>query len=573
MACASPCQLQLVAHDARRPQHACCAARAARHHARTKRQYFGEQGCRCGAGKQRLGRWAVGYSPRHLAHLPSAALQTPHGITRIPAIPHDYNTATPHPAKARHLSIMARNNIYQLTVLNEDGTIVPLQDIEHALTAIVADAKKADGEPVGVMTAYGRDEWTRAREHLLSVSPRNRQSLNSIEDSLFSVCLDSSVLPLPKSHADVAHPCTPASVDAHARNISGAGRAGLNRWFDKAVTIIIEPNGRAGLNGEHSPCDALIPSIVVEYALGEPCPPPDQPFPTVPAVSTAASTSAPLFEKLEWVLDATTKADIQAALTVARTISAESDIGELWFDDFGTTWIKKVAKQSPDAFLQQVLQLAFSKVKGVQVPTYETASTRLFKHGRTDVIRSFSNESYEFVKAVRNGKPAADVYRLLTAATTAHNNQTKASSMGKGVDRHLTGLRLVYDANEDGPLPAEGAAEANSRFWSGARLLFGDELLAESQGWKLSTSGLSAGDRLAGTGFGSGYLDGYGINYLAGANLLKFGIESKHPAPHGQGESGENPTNQLAKAIVQSLQYLREVCEKEAPATSEGSKL
>jgi carnitine O-acetyltransferase len=498
------------------------------------------------------------------------------GITRIPAIPHDYNTATPHPTQARHLTVIARNNFYELRVLEEDGTIVPLQEIEDALKGIIADARKADGKPVGILTADGRDEWTRAREHLLATSPRNRKTINSIEDSLFSLCLDSSVLPLPTDHPDVAHHCTPASVDAHARNGSGAGRMGTNRWFDKAVSIIVEPNGRASLMGEHSPCDALIPSIVAEYALAEPSPPPSEPLPSdsLTGVSNATSSSStPLFQKLDWDVDSKTEANIKAAFSVARDISRESDIGELWFDDFGTQWIKKVAKQSPDAFIQQVLQLAFSKVKGFQVPTYETASTRLFRHGRTDVIRSFSKESYELVKAVRQGKSGAEVYKLLSQATAAHNAQTKASSTGRGVDRHLTGLRLVYDAAEDGALPAEGSASANTGFWAGAKLLFGDDLLGESQGWKLSTSGLSAGDKLAGTGFGSGYLDGYGINYLAGGNLLKFGIESKHPPPDGQGESGEDPTHQLATAIVESLRYFKTICEKEAPPSSEGSKL
>ncbi|CAE6415773.1 hypothetical protein BN14_05785 [Rhizoctonia solani AG-1 IB] len=58
--------------------------------------------------------------------------------------------------------------------------------------------------------------------------------------------------------------------------------------------------------------------------------------------------------------------------------------------------------------------------------------------------------------------------------------------------------------------------------------LFDDELFAKSAEWKLSTSGLSAGDRFLGTGFGTVWPDGYGINYLAGAKLIKFGIESKH---------------------------------------------
>lgn len=42
--------------------------------------------------------------------------------------------------------------------------------------------------------------------------------------------------------------------------------------------------------------------------------------------------------------------------------------------------------------------------------------------------------------------------------------------------------------------------------------LFEDECYAKSQEWKLSTSGLSAGIKFMGTGFGTGWPDGYGIN-------------------------------------------------------------
>lgn len=221
----------------------------------------------------------------------------------------------------------------------------------------------------------------------------------------------------------------------------------------------------------------------------------------------------------------------------------------LWFDEYGAEWMKKVGKQSPDAFIQMALQLAYATIAGRQTATYETASTRLYKRGRTDVIRSFSSEAYAFVKAVRDGKPSKEVYELLSKATQAHNAQTRASSTGAGIDRHLTGLRLVYNNSVDessGGMPS----------------LLSDPLFAESQTWKLSTSGLSAGDRFAGTGFGCGYEDGYGINYLAGASLLKFGIESKHSGK-------ETSTTEFAKQVVEALRFMRGVCEREAPKDGE----
>lgn len=59
------------------------------------------------------------------------------------------------------------------------------------------------------------------------------------------------------------------------------------------------------------------------------------------------------------------------------------------------------------------LQLAYRKMHGHGTPTYETASTRLFAHGRTDVIRTYSEDSQNFTEAVVAGssKVSAGVHR------------------------------------------------------------------------------------------------------------------------------------------------------------------
>lgn len=472
-----------------------------------------------------------------------------YGITRIPALPHDWNTEPPHPTKAKHVTIIARDNFYSLEVLNDDGTTKDLADIEKSLWDIVNDAQQTDGPGVGVLTSNERDAWAKAREHLIVSSSVNAASVRDIEDSLFAVCLDSSNVGLPHNHPPPPHKASPASVDAHARNTSGAARSGHNRWYDKALTLTLEPNGRAGMMGEHSPCDALIPSIVADFAAAEPCPAPGTPFPAIDRTSED-KTSAPKWAKLHWEIDEQTHSDIASAKARAKHLVADSDIRTLWYDEYGAEWMKKVGKQSPDAYIQMALQLAYARLTGRQTATYETASTRLYKHGRTDVIRSFSRESYEFVSAIVQNKKlsASELYALLTKATTAHNAQTRTSSTGGGIDRHMTGLRLVYNPEVDNEEMPK---------------LFTDPVFAESQTWKLSTSGLSAGDRFAGTGFGSGYEDGFGINYLAGASLLKFGIESKHSgkvAPEG------NSTTAFAKQIVEALRLLRRICEEGAPA-------
>ena len=93
-------------------------------------------------------------------------------------------------------------------------------------------------------------------------------------------------------------------------------------------------------------------------------------------------------------------------------------------------------------------------------------------------------------------------YELLLKACAAHNDLSKACSSGKGIDRHLMGLKVQLRNNENHPL-------------------FEDEFYSKSQEWKLSTSAFSAGQNFLGVGFGAAWVDGYGINCMS----LPFWIE------------------------------------------------
>jgi carnitine O-acetyltransferase len=70
------------------------------------------------------------------------------------------------------------------------------------------------------------------------------------------------------------------------------------------------------------------------------------------------------------------------------------------------------ARHSPDAYIQMVMQLAWFRQVGTVVSTYETGLTRLFKHGRTETIRTLSNESYAWVKAMDTEEDASVAYHL-----------------------------------------------------------------------------------------------------------------------------------------------------------------
>ena len=62
------------------------------------------------------------------------------------------------------------------------------------------------------------------------------------------------------------------------------------------------------------------------------------------------------------------------------------------------------ARLSPDAFIQMALQLAWYRMRGEFTATYETALTRLFKHGRTETIRTLSTDSRAWVLAMADSQ-------------------------------------------------------------------------------------------------------------------------------------------------------------------------
>jgi hypothetical protein len=343
---------------------------------------------------------------------------------------------------------------------------------------------------------------------------------------------------------------TQQALDTHLHTIRSTPSNIPNRFFDKAFTVIVDPSTRAGAMGEHSPCDALVPSIVAEWGVVEGVDAAmfDNPEPRfthldgVQDITGNEQVESKGWERLDWVVDDEIRRECAEAHERARKIIENSDDSVLWFTDYGTDWIKGVglssclysflflytddvmrpAKFSPDAYIQMVLQLAWYKTRGEFTATYETALTRMFKNGRTETIRTLTRDSRAFVLAMVDPKTSVGIhialhirhailpprrlivhstrvnstsynpsfetqpatrYTHLRRAIQTHTTLTREAATGRGIDRHLLGLRFMLR-----PLNGERAE------------LFEDELFERSSRWKLSTSGLSAGHLFRGTG-------------------------------------------------------------------------
>lgn len=74
---------------------------------------------------------------------------------------------------------------------------------------------------------------------------------------------------------------------------------------------------------------------------------------------------------------------------------------------------KKLLKQNkihPDTFVQVCLQYAYYKIHRKPAPTYETATTRKFYKGRTETVRSCTNEAIMFAKTMLDARATVSSY-------------------------------------------------------------------------------------------------------------------------------------------------------------------
>lgn len=448
--------------------------------------------------------------------------------------------------------IVVHDWFYTVDVLDNDLKVIPVQELERRILGIVLDVSErlnagSSAVPISVLSADERDKWAENLGHLLSLSPANLDALTAINHSIIALSLDPYTFVRSSRPSNLASPLlqpdTSEEVDDHLHNLRSSHPAypARNRWWDKPLSIIVESNTRAGAIGEHSPCDALVPSIVAEYAVVQGI---DDdafggPLDLNNPESILDSATSDGWRRQDWEVDERIERECAEAEMRAKILVDDSDDGVLWFSGYGAAWIKDVARQSPDAYIQMALQLAWHRTRNTVTAVYETALTRLFHHGRTETIRSLSPDSHAFVLAMADPSSTTQARRvLLERAVQTHSSLTRAAATGKGIDRHLLGLRLMLHA-EDGE----------------RHELFEDELFSRSQTWKLSTSGLSAGHQFRGTGFGASEADGYGINYLAGPEVIKFGIESKHSCPLTSTSSFKDAISQAMLDVQSLFQY------------------
>ena len=402
-----------------------------------------------------------------------------------------------------HIVVMARNRMFKVAVLDELGKPLPLEALLEAMAA-VAEAVDAPGSragpPVGLLTTMERTAWYHARRALVAAHPANAQTLDDLQSAIVVVALDQVVV---------------GDLDELARVLLHG--TGTNRWFDRH-NLIVTASGRAGINFEHSVGDGATTLRVADTMYRQSCKAglPSALVAATRAKAAAARTLPQGTTEVTCGVDGTVDSLMRGAFDDFRTLIESNETTTLSYKHFGGDYIKK-AGISPDAFVQLAFQLTHYRLFGRLEGTYESASTRGFLHGRTEVVRGVSRAALDFCEAStqpafarRIHSKVPDQAQLLRWAAEAHVEYMQHAKAGLAVDRHFLALRMLA-MQHDLPLPA----------------LLQDPIFKRACHWTLSTShcGSSA---LSLFGFGPVVADGFGLGYMIKNDTISVTVTAKY---------------------------------------------
>lgn len=351
------------------------------------------------------------------------------------------------------------------------------------LNKIVKITGEEASPPIGALTCDNRDIWAANRDEILNASPKNAALLRKLESAAFLLCLDDG---RPVTKDEVSRACWHGD--------------GENRWFDKSLQFIVFENGKAGFCGEHSLMDATPTARMCDFVVTQS---------RLPRKAQEASVTINCLPEpicLDFhIPPSIIKEAIPAVLEAFNALQNRHDLRVLCYRGYGKNFIKTV-KVSPDAYCQMAIQLAWYKMRGTWVSTYESAGMRGYSWGRTETCRSVSDESVEFVIAMESAElPVTAKAQLARRAIAAQSAYMAGCLKGQGIDRHLLGLRLSLQPGE--PTPA----------------IFVDHAYTLTSHWTLSTSQIPS-ELFEGYGWGEVVPDGFGVAYMVKGDSLRFNV-------------------------------------------------
>ena len=510
------------------------------------------------------------------------------GTARVPT---ESGCIIQHEPSAKHCVVMCRGQFYWFDVLDDNHDIIMTEkDISINLRVIVEDAQhtpiqEAAKSAIGVLSTENRKVWSGLRDILTKDGDSNNADcLKTVDTALFILCLDYTE---PSNTADLC-----ANMVGGTNQVVKGVQSGTctNRWYDK-LQIIVCKNGSAGINFEHTGVDGhtvlrfasdIYTDTILRFARSINGQAPSMwatsspdPAKRDPRSFGNVSTTP---RRLEWDVSPEISTALRFAESHLADLLRQHEFEVLDFQGYGKNFITSMGF-SPDAFIQMAMQAAYYGLYGRVECTYEPAMTKAFFHGRTEAVRSVTNEAVNFVKTFWGDNPPEKKAETLQKATEKHTAITRDCSMGQGFDRHLYALYCLWQrSSEEGlllsstdsnasidsnsisngrdspiigtspntiPVPrnaylSSGASEDGSVSGQGAYSVSGPTTtlatapaIFSDGGWdKINNIVLSTSNcgnpSLRHFGFGPTSADGFAIGYIIKDDTVSFCASSKH---------------------------------------------
>lgn len=460
--------------------------------------------------------------------------------TRIPGEDIDslrsaYSSEQPGPSAARHIIILYRGHVFTLDLISAQGQPYTLVDIEAGVNAILAEVSvdQVTEQTVGHLTTMRRADWARTRKVLLDASPRNATNLDMIETALFAINLED---------------LEPSENLAACNQLLHGGNG--NRWYDKALQLIIFKNGVAGINVEHCSLDGTTILNFVDTILGA------DPL-QLDEHSGAVSQGDSVPKELVFDLDAMMQKKIGEAAQDFNKLRTTTVTRLFDFPAFGGSRIKS-CRMSPDAFVQCAMQLAHFRSKGFIGATYESIATRQYERGRTEAMRTVTPEVLTFVETMEDeSKSVGEKIGSFRAAGDKHVGRARECQQGQAPEQHLWELLNIYNRN-----PERFQTGLFSRLFQGglsSKDIDAALALFDSPGWmKMRSDALSTSSApspsIINFGFGSTGPGCIGVGYLVGADS----INSYLSTAQGEDEALESFMTHWAAALSDLAELLEQ---------------
>ncbi|KZL71722.1 mycocerosic acid synthase [Colletotrichum tofieldiae] len=330
-----------------------------------------------------------------------------------------------------HVAVLRKGHLFKVPLLEGDG-IVSYQKLKATFKAIL-DQALDDQYWTGMLTTDNRDNWASNRQKLLSLDNRNARYLDTIEKSVFVLCLDDN---------------SPVTREERVR--FGYLGDSFNRWHDKSFQILVTANGRSGSIFEHSTID----------------------FMTISQLSQRLQNAIDTLTPGDGILDRESQAIDPASLEkipLLTTTEIEVQIDILRVKYSATTGAKQytphlITSFGKALFLQYsapikatvdlTIQLASRLYFGYLPTSWETVSTAHFHLGRPEIVQVVLKSAIDFCDAALDSTVSRAEARkkLMHAARECHAQIVKGGE-GRNYFRLMDVLEVMSQEQAPGEVP------------------------------------------------------------------------------------------------------------------------